>query len=164
MYGRNQDLSLYVCRGDVCNRVNLGDLLGRGRNLNTKENYDSENQYVEEMYGFKTIDENTFNLFFNYADGCLNGKINPVLGTIVIKKDVSASIIINGLSSNFAKPIDKLMDLNLKAGNTYLFGISFSEETYGHELGLKITELPASGGYNILATAFTNNVIVKLNV
>jgi len=43
MYGRNQDLSLYVCRGDVCNRVNLGNLLGGGRNLNTKENYEPIN-------------------------------------------------------------------------------------------------------------------------
>ncbi len=50
----NNDLSLYICRGDVCTRVNLGNKNGRNNLRNNgRENYDdlSVPAYTEESLG-----------------------------------------------------------------------------------------------------------------
>jgi len=48
----NNDLSLYICRGDVCTRVNLGNKNGRNNLRNNgRENYDDDllvDAYTEE--------------------------------------------------------------------------------------------------------------------
>ncbi len=145
MYGRNQDLSLYVCRGDVCNRVNLGNLLGGRRNLNTKENYNSQDpQGIKTQGSLVFSGENELKLSYvpaNFFGGTAQVSGDLVNGTGSI---LSVNVLARGFDGIFKEvlnnvkisPDDGSLALNINYDSSTLVDF-YSGDFYGGTIMLR---------------------------
>ena len=102
MFGRNQEISVYVCRGDVCNRVNMGPSMEKRRISNTMEKYSGRRRNLNTKENYEGLDEasllDSLNIYGDFVRESTNAvsikatMCGSVTGTIVLNVDFDPSI------------------------------------------------------------------------